>query len=357
MDEQAVRAGGGGEPARFDRYNLGQDCVSTANTQVGQPALARPTLLGHLQIARVDHWFKNVFVLPGVVVAISMDPGHVAPHAAMRIVWGLLAVCLIASSNYVINEVMDARFDRFHPTKCNRPVPCGRVSVPLAYAQWIALAAAGLALALGSSTPLAWTLAGLWLMGCIYNIPPVRSKDVAYLDVLSEAVNNPLRLLAGWFMVASASIAPASLLLSYWMIGCYFMAIKRFAECRNLGEQQRIAAYRKSLACLTERRMLVAIVFYGSTAMLFFGAFVMRYRLELILSFPLVAAVMATYLNIAFKENSAAQHPEKLYRERGLMASVIACTAVMVVCLFVDMPTMYKLFQPTAPVQHQLQFK
>ena len=38
----------------------------------------------------------------------------------------------------------------------------------------------------------------LWVMGCIYNIPPVRSKDLPYLDVLSEAVNNPLRMLAGW---------------------------------------------------------------------------------------------------------------------------------------------------------------
>jgi len=135
------------------------------------------------------------------------------------------------------------------------------------------------------------------------------------------------------------------------------MAIKRFAECRNLAETGDIAAYRKSLALLTERRILVAIVFYGSAAMLFFGAFVMRYRLELILSFPLVAAVMAMYLNIGFNENSAAQHPEKLYRDRPLMAAVTACTAVMIICLFVDMPAVHKVFEPTAPVQHDLQFK
>jgi decaprenyl-phosphate phosphoribosyltransferase len=327
--------------------------VSTANTEVGQPVLTRPTLLGHLQIARVDHWFKNVFVLPGIIVALSMDGEHAAQHLGARIVLGMLAICLVASSNYVINEVMDARFDRFHPTKCNRPVPCGRVNLPLAYVQWLALAAAGLALASRIGVPFALTLGALWLMGCIYNIPPVRSKDLPYFDVLSEAVNNPLRLLAGWFMVTSASIAPASLLLSYWMIGSYFMAIKRFAECRNLGERTRIAAYRKSLAFFSERRMLVAIVFYGSTAMLFFGAFVMRYRLELILSFPLVAAVMAMYLNIGFNDNSAAQHPEKLYRDAPLMAAVVACTAVMVLCLFVDMPGVYKVFQPTAPVQNQ----
>jgi 4-hydroxybenzoate polyprenyltransferase len=275
----------------------------------------------------------------------------------LRIVLGLLAVCLVASSNYVINELMDARFDRFHPIKCNRPVPSGRVSIPLAYVEWLALGAFGLGIALQISLYFTATLAILWVMGCIYNIPPVRSKDLPYVDVLSEAINNPLRLLAGWFITTSASIAPGSLLLSYWMIGCYFMAIKRFAECRNLGDSARIAAYRKSLAFFNEQQLLVAIMFYGSTAMLFFGAFVMRYRLEFILSFPLVAAVMASYLSIGFKEDSPAQHPEKLYREPGLMTVVLACTLVMVLCLSVDMPVLYKIFRPTAPVENQLQFK
>jgi hypothetical protein len=46
-------------------------------------------------------------------------------------------------------------------------------------------------------------------MGCIYNIPPIRSKDVPYIDVLSESINNPLRMLAGWFIASTASVAPA----------------------------------------------------------------------------------------------------------------------------------------------------
>ena len=32
----------------------------------------RPSLLGHVQIMRIDHWTKNVFVLPGVVAAVSV---------------------------------------------------------------------------------------------------------------------------------------------------------------------------------------------------------------------------------------------------------------------------------------------
>src|ERR1700747_308325 len=130
--------------------------------------------------------------------------------------------------------------------------------------------AGGVILGLLISRIFTFMLLALWLMGCIYNIPPVRSKDLPYVDVLSEAINNPLRMLAGWYLSGTTLIAPASLLLSYWMVGCYFMAIKRFAELRDIGDRHQSANYRKSFGFYNEQRLLVSIMFYGSVAMLFF---------------------------------------------------------------------------------------
>jgi decaprenyl-phosphate phosphoribosyltransferase len=316
---------------------------------LGQVVPARPTIRGHIKIARIDHWFKNVFVLPGIIAAIGSDPTHVPTGLWVNVLVGLFATCLVASSNYVINEVLDAPTDRFHPVKHTRPVPSGQVSIPIAYVQWIALMLIGVGLGLIVSMPFAITLFVLWAMGCIYNIPPIRSKDLPYIDVLSESINNPLRMLAGWVIASTASIAPASLLLSYWMVGCFFMATKRYAEYREIGDPARAAAYRKSLGFYTLERLLVSIMFYASAAMLFLGAFIMRYRLELILAFPLVAMVMAIYLSLSFKKDSAAQNPEGLYREPVLMAAVIACAVVMGILMLVNIPPMQMLFSPTAP--------
>jgi 4-hydroxybenzoate polyprenyltransferase len=275
-----------------------------------------------------------------------MDPMPLPSGLPTRIVVGLAAICLIASSNYVINEVIDAPFDRHHPTKCQRPVPSGRVSIRWAYVQWLALMIAGVVLGSTISVPFVLTLLALWGMGCIYNIPPLRSKDVPYVDVLSEAVNNPLRMLAGWFLTGTGLMPPVSLLISYWMLGCYFMAMKRFAEYRDIGDPVRAAAYRKSFAFYSAERLLIAIMFYGAAAMLFFGAFIMRYRLELILSFPLVALVMAIYLALALQEDSAVQQPEGLYREPMLMAAVTACAVEMGILLFIDIPILSQIFIP-----------
>jgi decaprenyl-phosphate phosphoribosyltransferase len=304
----------------------------------------------HLAILRVDHWTKNVFILPGVVVPLSV--AHLPLDGALgwRLFVGTLATCSIASSNYVLNEILDAPYDRLHPIKKDRPVVRGLVNIPIAYAQWLLLMVIGIAAAAQVSRPLTWTLAVLWLMGCIYNVPPVRSKDVIYLDVLSEAANNPLRMLAGWYMVTTTMFPPASLLFSYWMVGGYLMGLKRFSEFREINDCGRAGAYRKSFRKYTERSLLVSVMFYASAAMLFFGAFIVRYRVELILSFPVVALVMAIYFHLAFDENSAAQNPESLHRHRGLMASVILCAVVMTALLFLDMPTLQKMFPPTMPL-------
>ncbi len=307
----------------------------------------RPTWRGHLAIARVDHWTKNVFVLPGTLAAVALTGHAFGAAEAARLAVGLLATGLVASSNYTVNEVLDAPFDAVHPVKRHRPVPSGRVHVTLAYAQWIALGVLGVGLGWTLGRPFALTMLALWVMGCVYNIRPLRSKDVPYVDVLTEAVNNPIRMVAGWYVLGGVPAPPATLLLSYWMVGCFFMAIKRYNEVRELAGTEALRKYRRSLAYFTPERMLVAIVFYGSAAMLFFGAFIMRYRIELVAAFPLVALVMARYLELGFRVDSAAQNPEKLYRERGLMLSVVACAAVMAALMFVEMPRLRAVVDPS----------
>ena len=307
----------------------------------------------HISIARLDHSIKNLFVLPGVIVPLSVVPGLLTPHLAVVLAWAFVSITLVACSNYVINEVLDAPFDRLHPTKRLRPAARGLVNVPLAYVQWIAMMLIGVGIGWRISHAFAVTALLLWIMGCVYNIRPLRTKDVPYLDVLTESVNNPIRMLLGWYAVASFLVPPLSLLMSYWMIGCYFMALKRFSELREIGDPALAGSYRASFRRYTPESLLVSVMFYASTAMLFFGAFIIRYRIELLLGFPLVALVMAIYFHLSFQPNSAVQNPEKLYREPRLMLWFLATVTVMVLLLFVRLPSLENIFIPTIPVvQH-----
>src|SRR4029453_13768366 len=87
--------------------------------------VSSPSIRGHLEIARIDHWIKNIFVIPGIVVALSLDPAQLTYGLWGRVIVCLLSTCLVASSNYVLNEVIDASADIYHPTKFIRAVPSG----------------------------------------------------------------------------------------------------------------------------------------------------------------------------------------------------------------------------------------
>jgi hypothetical protein len=56
---------------------------------------------------------------------------------------------------------------------------------------------------------------------------------------------------------------------------------------------------------------------------------------------------MAVYLNLAFKPESAVVNPEKLYRERVLMGSVVVCSVAMILLMVIDIPLLASIFKPT----------
>lgn len=305
----------------------------------------------YLQIARFDHWFKNVFVLPGALVALYLDHSVVDWSLLPKIVLALLAVGFVASSNYVINEILDADKDRLHPVKKHRPVPSGRVNIMLGYVEWIALAVLGLGLAWLLGKSFFYAALALWIMGCVYNIPPLRTKEKPYLDVLSESVNNPLRLLMGWYATGTTLSPPISLVIAYWMVGAFFMAVKRLAEYRMIDHPETAAAYRSSFGHYNEERLIISILYYVAAFGLFFGIFLIRYRLEFILAIPFIAGFIAWYMHLGFTEDSPAQYPERLYKERGFLAYTVLCAVVVLALLYVDVPALYEMFAKTPSIQ------
>jgi 4-hydroxybenzoate polyprenyltransferase len=128
------------------------------------------------------------------------------------------------------------------------------------------------------------------------------------------------------------------------MIGAFFMASKRFAEYRSINDPATAGAYRNSFQFYDEPKLLISMFFYTTCFALFLGVFIIRYHLELILIFPLIAGFVCYYLHVAFKPDSPAQNPERLYRERGLMAYLVVCMVAFFVLMFVQIPGLYTLF-------------
>jgi decaprenyl-phosphate phosphoribosyltransferase len=298
----------------------------------------------YIQIARVDHWFKNSFMLLGILLAFFYEPSLCTWTSLPRLALALLATCLIASSNYVINELLDAPRDRFHPVKRHRPVPSGKVRPGLALLEWVILGVIGLGASWLINPYFAASGLALWAMGVVYNVPPLRTKELPYVDVLSESVNNAVRLCLGWFALMDGRFPPLSLTLAYWMLGAFFMATKRFAEYRRIGDPDSAAKYRKSFGYYTEDRLLISMFFYVTACALFVGIFIVRYHMELILFIPVAAGFFAYYLKIGLRDDSPVQNPEKLHRERGFMVYTLTSVILFILLMFTHIPVLYDLF-------------
>lgn len=294
----------------------------------------------YIKIARIDHWFKNVFMIPGFLLALLFTDITVGQAIAPSAI-ALMSTCLIASANYVINEWLDAEYDRHHPVKSSRPSVVGDVKALYVFVEYVMLIAGGLALGALLTPEFMFFCVLLLLMGVLYNVRPFRLKDRVYLDVLSESVNNPLRLLLGWSALVSGSLLPSSVLTAYWMGGAFLMAVKRYAEYRFIDDPERAGLYRRSFRYYTERKLLLSSFFYALTSAFFLGIFLIKYRVELLLSFPLFAALFVWYLEIAMRPHSPAQDPEKFYRQKSFMSYIAVLTIFCALLLIVDIPWLH----------------
>lgn len=302
----------------------------------------------YLALARPDHWIKHVFIVPGVVLAWVLHRADVV--VLLRpVLLGFASAAAVASANYVLNEWLDAERDAFHPTKRDRPAVRKQLSRPLVWGEYLLLAAVGLWLA-GSVSELFFLTSLLFLVsGWVYNVPPLRAKERAYADVLTESLNNPIRLTLGWAMVDSTTLPPSSLLAAYWMGGAYLMALKRYAELRSAvhgGVAETLARYRGSFGTYTENRLLLSAFLYALLSAFFLAVFLVKYRIEYLLSMPFFAALFVSYLQVALKEGSSVQTPERLFRERGLVLTASLLVVSLLVLTWVDLPILEKLTSP-----------
>lgn len=161
-----------------------------------------------LRLARPHQWLKNGFVLVGLLF------GHAWHDAAQvrQVLMVFAAFCLAASAVYMFNDICDRAADRMHPVKRRRPLATGALSVRVAAATSLILAAAAVALAWTVSPPALAIVAAYLALNLAYGFG---LKHVAILDVFMIAGGFMLRILAG---TSGVGIPP-----SQWLLVCGLM--------------------------------------------------------------------------------------------------------------------------------------
>lgn len=304
------------------------------------PNRKKGLLREYISIARLDHITKQIFVVPGIILAYLLRGDH-SGQIIFNCILGFISAITIASANYVINEYLDRDFDKHHPVKSQRSAVQYDLNGKIILCEWILLVSIGLIAAFTSSLTMLVVSIVFVSQGIFYNIPPLRTKDKAYLDVISESINNPLRLMIGWTIVDPTTLPPASIILAYWLGGAFLMAAKRYSEYLeivNTHGKNLLVRYRASFAGYTETSLNASCFFYAMLSSFFLAVFFVKYRIEYILVMPPLIALFTYYLVISFRPGSAAQNPENLFHDMKMVGLVILLGGTFLLCTYVNIP-------------------
>jgi 4-hydroxybenzoate polyprenyltransferase len=192
-----------------------------------------PWLKTLVRLTRVRQWPKNFLIfLPLTLAHMVTDR-----HKLLATFVGFLSFSLIASTAYILNDMLDVEADRNHPKKRERPFAAGDISPQAGIVLMLILV--GLAGALAWTLPLqfAFWLSAYFVTTISYSIV---LKKIALLDVVTLAGLYTVRLIVG----GAASEVP----LSPWLGGFsifFFLSlamVKRYAELDNLRRMGRTPA-------------------------------------------------------------------------------------------------------------------
>lgn len=196
--------------------------------QVAQPRMAN--LPKYLLLAmRPKQWIKNIFVFAGIVFAddiLLTNVDNLARVAATFVLW-----CFVASSVYLVNDLVDIAKDRQHPQKRYRPLASGHLAPAAAITAMLLFLGAGLPLAWVLSVKLAIVLAFYVVMQLAYSF---RLKHVVILDVFIIAAGFVLRTVSG-AVVLDITISPW-LLICTGLLSLFLALAKRRHELVLLEE-------------------------------------------------------------------------------------------------------------------------
>ncbi|WP_417249311.1 UbiA family prenyltransferase [Celeribacter sp.] len=193
------------------------EAVASDVTHLGHPP---STVKAAVKALRPHQWMKNILVFIPMLLAHNITFGTVLTGLLAFVVFSL-----VASSVYVLNDLLDLDADRNHARKCKRPFAAG--DLPLSWGTGMAtgLLAAGalLALLLGPVF--------FFVMACYYAATTAYSfyfKRRAVVDVAALAGLYTLRVIAGGVAIG---VPLSPWLLAFSMFFFFALAaVKRQAE-------------------------------------------------------------------------------------------------------------------------------
>jgi len=300
----------------------------------------KKTALLYARALRVNQWIKNFVVFTAILFSGKLFD----PFLFQQTLYTFFVFCLLSSTSYLLNDIIDYQYDRRHPIKKFRPLASGQISIQQATFLVFILTLVSLILSLLFSLSLFVLSLFFLLLHFLYSL---YLKKIPTVDIFSISLSFMLRTFAG--EVATGFHVPIWLLLTIFFGSLFMASVKRQAELIVHGKETRISleTYKQHyLDFLTYIFATATILAYGNYTYVekppqvstIFTQFVnnvlptFEARKWMMMTIPFVVYGVVRYAQLLY-EREEGERPEKIITQDKPLIFVIGFWALMVIML------------------------
>lgn len=293
-----------------------------------------------LRTLRVNQWIKNFVVFIAIVFS-----GKLFDVALFTKSFYAFAIfCLLSSTSYILNDIIDYSYDRKHPIKKFRPIASGEISMPEATFMVFIMTLVSLVVTLFFSLPFFFLALLFILLHFFYSL---YLKKFPVIDIFAISFSFMIRTFAG--ELVSGFHIPIWLLLTIFFVSLFMATVKRHAELVAHGRDTRLALFyykEHLLDFLTTTFAAITIIAYSfytyfeklpSSTPLFNDFFPRLFphfeaRKWMMVTIPFVVYGISRYAQLLY-ERVEGERPEKIITTDIPLVTVIGLWASIIISL------------------------
>lgn len=292
---------------------------------------------------RVNQWMKNLLVFTAVIFSGKLFDLWILLQAVIA----FCIFCLLSSTSYLLNDIIDYPYDKKHPVKRYRPIASGEISMQQATFTVFLLTIASLLLSLLFSVNFFFLALIFLLLHFFYSL---YLKKFPTVDIFAISLSFILRAVGG--ELVTGYHIPVWLLLTIFFISLFMATVKRHAELITHGRETRESLYRYQehfLEFLTTTFATGTIIAYATYTYVekipqvntIFTPIMSYYlpgfeaRKWMMISIPLVVYGIARYAQLLY-EKVEGERPEKVItKDIPLVATIVLWVSVIILLMYV----------------------
>ena len=287
-----------------------------------------------IKLLRPTQYYKNALVFLGAIFSGILLDWTYWP----LLILGFISFCMISSSNYIINDIIDMKKDKLHEEKKNRPLPSGEIPVWIAIVLFIIFLLVPIGIGFYISYYIVfnyWFLLFIILVfftGQVYNL---YFKRISVVDILTLSLNYIWRALAGCILINE--LASPWLTLSVFLGALFLVLCKRRNDLALMGEAE--AHKHKEVYEIYTIQLLDQMITAATAALLvdycIYSLFKFLYEdVYLLMTLPIFFYVVFRYLSLVYIKEGVARKTERAFLDKGIIIGGIVLIIMVILVLY-----------------------